>query len=158
MQEYNVSPYQNQTDSLSNIPVTPLMIEYLRATKPWVRFMSVISFILAGLMVLGGLVMIVLPAGPGMERFGLGPMIGIIYILLAGLYVAPAYFLHQFASSIGNLMRGGGDVAMEAALGSQKSFWRFVGIMTLVVMVIYVLIFVFAILFGIMSAAGRMNL
>lgn len=122
MQEYNVSPYKNQTDSLSNIPVTPLMIDHLRATKPWVRFMSVMSFIGAGFMVLAGLLLVVMPAGPGMERFGLGPLVGVIYILFAAIYIAPAYFLHQFASSIGNLMKGGGDVAMEAALASQKSF------------------------------------
>ena len=36
--EYNISPFHNQTDSLANIPVTPLMIEHLQATKPWVRF------------------------------------------------------------------------------------------------------------------------
>lgn len=157
MQEYNVNPYQNQTDSLSNIPVTPLMIDHLRATKPWVRFMSITTFILAGLMVLGGLLMFLLPTGPGMERLGLGPLVGLIYLLLALLYIAPAYFLHQFASSIGNLMRGGGDVAMEAALASQKSFWRFVGISTLVIICLYALIFVGAILFGIMSAVSRSN-
>lgn len=156
MQEYNVNPYQNQTDSLSNIPVTPLMIDHLRATKPWVRFMSVMSFIAAGLMVVAGLMMILLStARPAMAGFGIGPLVGVLYILFAGIYIAPAYFLHQFASSIGNLMEGGGDVAMESALGSQKSFWRFVGIMTLVMICLYALVFVFAILFGVMSAANR---
>lgn len=128
------------------------MIQHLRSTKPWVRFISITTFLLAGLMLLGGLLMFILPVGPGMERLGLGPLVGVIYILLAGLYIAPAYFLHQFASSIGNLMKGDGDVAMEAALASQKSFWRFVGISTLVIICIYALIFVFAILFGILSA------
>ena len=154
MHEYNVDPYQNQTDNLSNIPITPLMIDHLRATKPWVRFISIVSFIMAGFMVLGGLAMILMStATPGMANFGFGPLIGVLYILLAGLYIGPAYFLHQFASSIGNLMEGGGDVALEAALGSQKSFWRFAGITTLVVICIYALFIVFAILFGMMSAA-----
>jgi hypothetical protein len=39
---------------------------------------------------------------------------------------------------------------MESALGSQKSFWRFVGILTLVVICLYALIFIFAML-GAMS-------
>lgn len=118
--------------------------------------MSVISFILAGFMVVAGLGMILMStATPGMGNFGIGPFVGVIYIAFAGLYIAPAYFLHQFASSIGNLLEGGGDVAMESALASQKSFWRFVGIMTLVVICIYLLIFVSAILLGLMAAAGR---
>lgn len=149
-QEYNLSPYHNQKDPLANVPVTPIMIEHLRGTKPWVRFVSVVMFILAGLIFLGGLAMMLIPSS-GMGGYGLGPLIGILYILMGGLYLAPAFFLHQFASSIGDFLNGGGDSAMENALGSQKSFWRFVGILTLIVIGLYALIFVFAML-GAMSA------
>ncbi|MGH9819337.1 MAG: hypothetical protein ACRD43_04135 [Pyrinomonadaceae bacterium] len=156
MEEYNFSPYHDQTESLSNIPVTPLMIEHLRGTKPWVRFMSVMLFIGAGLMVLAGLFMFLIPmATPGMGGFG--AIVGVVYILFAALYIAPAYFLHQFASSIGDLMKGGGDVALESALGSQKSYWRFVGISVVVVISLYVLFIVGAILFGVMNTASRMR-
>ena len=152
MEEYNLSPYHNQTDPFANILVTPVMIEYLQATKPWVRFMSVISFIMAGFMVVFGVIIMLMPnAGMG----GFSVLLGFIYVLLAGLYVGPAYFLHQFASSIGNLMDGGGDVALEAVLASQKSFWRFVGIMTLVLISLYALFFVIAISFGVLSSAGK---
>jgi len=96
--------------------------------------------------------MVVLPlassrSGAGIGAAG-GAIIGIVYVLLAGLYIFPAYFLHQFASSISDLLRGGGDVAMETALGSQKSFWRFSGIMTLVVICLYGFFIVVMILFG----------
>ena len=151
MEEYDPSTYHNQNDSLSNIPVTDLMIEHLRATKPWVRFISVIAFVMTGLMVLFGIVMIFIPM-PAAEGFRFGPVLGIVYILFAGIYLAPAFFLHQYASSIGDLLKGGGDVAMEAALGSQKSFWRFSGILTLVGICIYALVIVVAILFGMISA------
>ncbi len=150
-QEYNLSPYHNQTDSLANIPVTPLMIAHLQATKPWVRFISIIMFISVGFMFLAGLIMMFIPSPMGGQGFQIGPVMGILYFLLGGLYLAPAFFLHQYASSIQDLLRGGGDVAMEAALGSQKSFWRFVGILTLVIICIYALIFVFVI-FGAMSS------
>ncbi len=149
-QEYNLSPYHNQTDPLANVPVTHVMIEHLRGTKPWVRFMSVVMFISAGLIFLAGLAIMLIPSS-GMGGYGLGPLIGILYILMGGLYLAPAFFLHQFASSISDFLNGGGDSAMENALGSQKSFWRFVGILTLIVICLYALIFVFAIL-GAMSA------
>ncbi len=91
------------------------------------------------------------------QGFGFGPVLGIIYILLAGIYLAPAFLLHQYASSIGDLLQGGGDVAMEAALGSQKSFWRFIGILTLVFICLYALIIVVAISFGMMSAVSGMR-
>ena len=125
-------------------PITPLMIEHLRATKPWVRLMSIVLFISVGLILVGAVVILLVPTTMGGS--GLSLLIAVVYLALGGLYLFPAYFLHQFASAIRNLDQGGGDVAMEEALRSQKSFWRFVGIMTLVVICIYAIIIVFAML------------
>jgi hypothetical protein len=127
------------------------MVEHLQATKPWVRLISIIMFISVGLMFLGGLVMMLMPSPMGMGGGGFGALVGIIYIIMGGLYLAPAYFLHQYASSIGDFVQNGGDSALENALGSQKSFWRFIGILTLVVICIYGLVFLFVIL-GALSA------
>lgn len=149
-QEYNLSPYHNQEDKMEKISVTPLMIEHLEATKPWVRFISVIMFIVAGLIGLVGLAIMFIPTpmAGGSQAFGF--LVGILYIVMSGLYLAPAYFLFQYASSIQDLLRGGGDSAMESALGNQKSFWRFMGIFTLIILCIYGGIFLLAI-FGAMS-------
>jgi hypothetical protein len=122
----------------SHGPITPLMVEYLRETKPWVRFMSVIMFVMVGLILIGSVFMLLIPAG--------GIFLALIYVAMGVLYLFPAYFLHQYASAIRSLERGGGDVAMEDALRSQKSFWRFVGILTLIIMVIYGIILVVFIL------------
>jgi hypothetical protein len=143
MQEFNPDNLKPPPQE-SYGPITPLMIEHLRATKPWVRFMSVILFITVVLMVLVALAMLIMPRGMGGS--GVSSLIAIVYLALAALYVVPAYFLYQFASSIRNLEKGGGDVAMEEALGSQKSFWRFVGITTLIVICIYVIVIAFMIL------------
>src|SRR5687768_5540229 len=105
-QDYNPSPYHNldYKDPLENVPVTPIMIDHLRATKPWVRLIFVILFISVGLMLLLGLGMMLIPSGMGGSSFG--PLIGIIYILFSGLYLAPAFFLHKFASSINDFLQG----------------------------------------------------
>ena len=100
-QEDYPSPYHNQTDPLANVPVTPLMIEHLRATKPWVRFMSIIMFILAGLIVLGGLGMMFMSSSYGDERFRFWSdswnylhFNGRI-ISRSGIFLAPIRFIHQ---------------------------------------------------------------
>lgn len=149
-QEYNLNPYHNQTDPLANVPVTPLMIEHLRGTKPWVRFISIVLFISSALIFLGGFAMIFLGSSSRIYG-GFGAIIGVVYILFGILYLAPAYFLHQYASSINDFLQGGGDSAMENALGNQKSFWRFSGILTLVIICLYALFFLFAI-FGALTA------
>lgn len=128
-------------------PITPQMVEYLSGTKPWVRFMSVLMFVSVGFILLGAVAILLVPSSMG----GLSVLIAVIYFGLAALYVFPAYYLHQFASSIRSLEQGGGNVAMEDALRSQRSFWRFVGIAAIIVIVVYVLVIVFAVLAG-MSA------
>jgi hypothetical protein len=149
-QEYNLNPYHNHEDPL-NVPVTPLMVEHLRTTKPWVRFISIMMFIATGFMFLAGLAMLFVPSPPGMNSFSFGPVLAIFYFIFGGLYLVPAYFLFQYASYIQDFINGGGDSAMESTLESQKSFWRFIGILTLVIICLYALIFLFAI-FGTMSA------
>jgi hypothetical protein len=125
-------------------PITPLMIEHLRATKPWVRLMSIILFISVALILSGAVIILLVPTSMGGSGFSL--LIAVVYLAMGALYLFPAYFLHQYASSIRNLEQGGGDVAMEEALRNQKSFWRFVGIMTLVVICIYAIVLVFVVL------------
>src|SRR5687767_5456124 len=101
-QDFNPNPYHNldYKDPLENVPITPIMIDHLRATKPWVRFISIILFIMVGLMVVLGLVMMLMPSPAGMGSSAFGPVIGIIYILFSGLYLVPAFFLHKYASAI----------------------------------------------------------
>ena len=95
--------------------------------------------------------MVSFSAPTGMRGAAVGPLVGIIYWIVGGLYLAPAVFLYKFASAIQDLVQGGGDTAMEMALESQKSFWKFTGIVTLVVLCFYALIIIFA-MFAAMSA------
>lgn len=148
-EDYYNEPAKGSSESFG--PITPLMIEHLRSTKPWVRFISVMLFISVGLIFVAALGLLLIGAGmPGMAGGGLNVGIAIMYIMLGILYVFPAYFLHRYASAIRDIEQGGGDVAMEAALGSQKSFWKFVGILTLVVIGLYAIMLVVMIL-GVMS-------
>jgi hypothetical protein len=101
---------------------------------------------------LGLFAIISFSAPVGMRGAAVGPIVGITYWVIGGLYLAPAFHLYKYASSIDDLLKGGGDTAMEMALGSQKSFWRFMGIVMIVVLSLYALIFLFAIF-----AATRMR-
>jgi len=124
---------------LQNSTVTENMLQSLRETKPWTRFMSVLGFIGVGIMTLVGLVFILgmsfLP-----QQAGGPPMaiMGIIYILGSVLYFVPSLYLFKYASAIGRL-RDGSQEALEDALLYQKSFWKFIGILTLVMLVIVLL-------------------
>jgi hypothetical protein len=70
-----------------------------------------------------------------------------VFVLLL-LYIPPAVFLWQYAGRIRRLQDGGGLPALEEALTSQKSFWKYVGILAAVVLCLYAVAFLGAGLFG----------
>lgn len=125
--------------------ITPRMIELLSKTRPWVLLISILGFIVTGLMVLGGIGMAAMTAmsgGGGAEMAGMGVGMGLVYLLVAVIYFFPCWFLLKYAGAIRNLVDGGGARAMEDALDRQYSFWRLIGVLTLVGIVIYAIILV----------------
>lgn len=143
--------------------VTGGVLQYLGQTKPWVRFMSVMTFIAAGFMVIGALGMFAMGATAGMSTNnplggmagGMGIVLALFYLVLAGLYVAPAIFLGRYASAIGRLHRDGSISTLEEALMHQRSFWRYVGIMGLIGLILMALALVVGIVAGIYAAMAR---
>jgi len=115
---------------------------YLDQTRPWARFLSIMTFLMAAFMTLAGIAMILMGIGPrfipaGQGRFGSlgsveGATSGLFYIMLAILYLAPGVFLSRYASAIRVLEVTRSPQALEDALRSQKSFWRYIGILTII--------------------------
>lgn len=122
----------------------------LRQTKPWVRFMSVIMFIGSAFMVLGGAMMLAAGAAgaPGVP----GAIAGLFYMVLAILYIVPAVFLWRYADRIGAFMLQRTPHTLAHALEAQKSFWKFVGILTLVILCVYAIVLIFVI-FGVIASS-----
>lgn len=110
----------------------------LAGTKPWVRLCSILLFVSAALMiVVGGLagVMGAVALGGGAET----AVLAIVYPLMGLLYLIPALYLFRYATRIGDYLTGGQDVQLELALDAQRSFWKFVGILSVIMIVLAVL-------------------
>lgn len=123
-------------------PVTPGMIGALRATRPWVRFLSVLGFVAAGFMVVAALSVFVvgtfMPADEGAGG-GLLAVLAIVYLIGAVVYTIAARHLWRYASSLAQAIRQPVDLrAMEAALAHQSSFWKFTGIAAIATLVLYI--------------------
>jgi len=128
-----------------DIPLTSTAKQQLDQTRPWVKFMSIMIFVTSAFMVVMAILMVTVGMGPRFTPTGygrLGPLGAIgffanvaasfFYILLAILYVAPGVFLWRFAGAIRVLEVSRSPEALEEALASQKSFWRYVGILTVI--------------------------
>lgn len=134
-----------------DVTLNSMGMDMLRQTKPWVRFISVLMFIGAGFIVVAGLIALV-----GLGSFGvrgsssyfMGMATG--YVLLGVLYLIPAIFLSRYASNIGRLVVAPNEQNLNSALQAQKSFWKFIGVLMLIILIIYGVIFLVAFLATVM--------
>ena len=130
--------------------LTPEIIEAMSQTRPWVVFLGILGFIGAGLLLLAGLGLLLFG---GFKQMGGAEMgfISILYILFAVIYVFPSLYLYRYGASIKAMQQGYGVHALAEALGHQKSFWRLVGILSLIVVVIYAIGLLFVIAGAVLS-------
>ena len=125
--------------------VARAVVDQLRRTQPWVRFLAVLLFVGTGLMLaLGFVVMIAGALGANLTdeaAFG-GPAaiaVGAVYALLALLYLFPALKLWSYASRIATLADTRREPDLIAALDAQRAFWKLLGVLAIAVLALYAL-------------------
>ena len=130
--------------------VTPVMVDSLQQTKPWVMFFAVLGFIGTAMMIMMGVII----AGAGLfgaaiseEGAGFGFAMaagGFLYVVMSALYFFGSMHLYRYAKAIGRTTKDEQRLSgIEDALDHQRAFWRFAGLSTVGLMTIYV-VFVFA--------------
>jgi hypothetical protein len=132
--------------ALQEAKITGAMVDSLRSTKTWTMLLAILGFISIAFMLLGSLgIMFGGALIAGKAGFPTTAM-GIMYLILAFVYFIPALFLFRYSSSISRFLSTGLEADLESAMSSQKSFWKFVGILSLIGVVLSILAVVAAIL------------
>lgn len=84
----------------------------------------------------------------GMQSTGMamgGAMYTIMFLLIAALIFFPNFLLYQFGTKTLKALNGGADAAtLTAALNSHRRYYKFSGILLIIVLAIYAIIFLFA--------------
>ncbi len=140
-----------------------LTIEHLRATSPWVLFLSILGFIIAGFSILGGLgaavsVPLSIAAQGGKPTRGVVGVIvggGGFYFVLGVAYGIGAYFLVKYTQAIGEVVRSGSVGDVEDALSAQQRFWKTAGIITIGLIAASMLFFVAMMIIAVATAASN---
>jgi hypothetical protein len=137
--------------------ITRNMIESLVKTRPWVLLIGIVMIVGCVFMVFAGLAMFAIGNIAGLGGEGLGPMagagIGAAYLVFAVLYFFPALYLMRYAGAIKRIGPAN-PTAMEEALARQASFWRLVGILTALLIGLYVVAIAVVAAIAVMSAAA----
>jgi|APTNR8051073442_1049403.scaffolds.fasta_scaffold00866_11 hypothetical protein len=132
-------------NSFGDMRITDRMKSMIAEIAKWAKLLSIIGFIGIGLMVIAGLFAGSMLAS--MSSMGGGPAIGggfftVIYLLVAALYFFPVLYLYQFATGAQKALASGSDSDIEMAFESLRKHYRFLGILMIVILSIYALMFV----------------
>lgn len=122
--------------------MTDSIVASLRKTRPWVLLLSILGFISAAFMIIAAIPMFIgagsmsgLEGMEGAEMLGGGAfMIGmaVMYIVLGIIYFLASLYLLRYAGSIKRAVTGLSQSDLELALAQQASFWKLIGILSLI--------------------------
>jgi len=132
--------------------------EFLKETAKWTKFLAILGFVGIGLMVLGSLVMLFAPSSlmsNGDFPFGGKIFMMLLYLAFAVLYYFPISYLYQFSENTKKAIVNNDNNAIRDAFEFLKSHYKFMGILTIILLAFYAII-IFIGLIG-AGAAAMMN-
>lgn len=132
--------------------------EFLKETAKWTKFLAILGFVGIGLMVLGSLVMLFAPSSlmsNGDFPFGGKIFMMLLYLAFAVLYYFPISYLYQFSENTKKAIENNDNNAIRDAFEFLKSHYKFMGILTIILLAFYAII-IFIGLIG-AGAAAIMN-
>ena len=147
----------------SKLKLTSIGISYLNHARKWTYFLSIIGFILTGLIVLMALffssfmaMFSGMDSSYGVSEFtsmGTG-MVTVFYLFFALLYFFLSLYLYRFSKRVKGAINEEDSSQLEDGLKNLKSYWKLTVILTVVALGVYVLFFLISILFGAAAFVG----
>jgi hypothetical protein len=144
----------NQNQSLFSLSIDPVTKSHLNDAAKWARFLAITGIIL----LIFGLVMVILFVtvlsnsgymtytvnGTQQEVMPPAVQVGYIVSMLIFFLIAffPMLFLLQFAGRMKKALNGNDQEALNVSFMNLKRYFRYVGIITIIVLAIYALAFV----------------
>jgi Na+/melibiose symporter-like transporter len=122
----------------------PSALAEIQGTKPWLRFLSILGFIGAGVCLLAAVIMAGLGIA-GKEQPILMFAMAFVYVLIAALYLFSSLRLHWAANAAGEALADPTPAKLTAFLAQNRQFWKLIGIISIAFMALYFLAIIAAI-------------
>lgn len=153
----------------NKLNLNEIAIAALRESAKWCMFLAIVGFIFIGLLVIGGLIVTIAMSafssiandpysqlGENNPFMAIKGFIGLIYIVIALLYFFPIFYLYNYAKGTKQALQSGNTEVLSKALVNLKSHHKFLGIMTIVMISLYVLFFIGMIIFAATMASSAL--
>ena len=130
----------------------------LHQAGKWGKFLAIVGFVFTGFMLLIGIimsfVMAFLPAGQN-KMMPFPPfLLGVFYLILAAVYFFPILYLYRFSAGIRQALLGNNQEKLSVAFANLKAHYRFIGILTIVMLCFYPIFIVLMFVVGFSSTGG----
>lgn len=144
---------QQSSENLFSLEFDQQAASYITETAKWSRFLSIVSFIVCGLFILiaifaGSMIASFGAATPGFSAAGLGGFVTVIYLIFAAIWLIPNIFRYQFAVKALQAIRNNDQALLNESFGKLKTYNKYWGILTIIILGFYALIFLFGLLVG----------
>ena len=114
----------------------------LLSSAKWAKFLCIVGSICLGFMIIGGLSMIALAGKMSSMSImgGAGAVVGVTYIICAAIMIYPLIKGFQFANGVKAACLTGSEAELASGFSGMHSWLKFYGILTIIVLTLYVLI------------------
>jgi hypothetical protein len=157
---------QNQDSSLFGMNLDMTGKAHLSEAARWAKFLAIIGFIMCGFIVLIGIFfgsfigMFTSQYGSNpynelpASSTGFGTTMAVLYIIIALIYFFPCLFLFRFATKMKNALAANNQEVLNGSFQNLKASFRYVGIITIVMLAFWVL----ALVIGLLGVATGGNM
>jgi len=147
---------QNQDTSLFGFGIDDFSRNHLGEAAKWAKFLAIVGFVMCGFIVIASFFIGTVFStsfsqyndGPSFGS-GFGILITLFYLAFGVLYFFPCLFLLRFANYMKGALNTNDQFTLNKSFQNLKIMFRYVGILTIIVISLYVLLFIV----GVMTAA-----
>lgn len=134
-------------ETLFDLQVDDPIKQHLSDAAKWAKFLSITGFVFCGLIFLGSLFAIVTLSGAS-DTAALGATQLILLLVFMLLYILPLIFLFNFARNMLAALRQSDQLALTTSFRNLKMCYKYLGILTIVLLGIYALAFIVGLMAG----------
>ncbi len=151
----------NHVTSIANVPREPSLVIsneirlFLSEISKWSKFLAIVGFVMAALIILIGIAFMLFGSAFTVQLptpVAFTGMIGVIYVAMGLLYYFPAKYSYDFSTYVRQALAIQNQEALVYAFAKLKSFYKFWGILTIIVLGIYAVAIVFGLLGTVIGA------
>lgn len=129
---------------MENLRITENIQSNLLSATKWLKFMTILGTVGVALVFIIGVVLLFIPTYDGVP----GAIVGVIYMLLTLLYFYPIKKSFDLIKNTRDAMGNASQMSLEQAAANVKSILKYFGILSIVCMSIYAMIFIVCFIIG----------